>query len=79
MIQFSFYLNCRGMSREVTGNGQGDSGGLASCLHEVSAVASKLSFLPFSRKKREAEKEDTQFCFPSLLDFSHAKKSVKVS
>ena len=39
----------------------------------------KLSALLFSRNIREAERKDTQFYFPSLLDFYHRRKLVKVS
>lgn len=28
---------------------------------------------------REAERKDTEFCFPSVLDFCHEMKLVKVS
>lgn len=41
-------------------------------------MVSRLSALPFVKNIREAERKGTEFYFPSLLEFCHEMKLVKV-
>lgn len=45
----------------------------------VYVLVSELSALPFVKNIRKAERKGTEFYFPSLLDFCHEMKLVKVS